>query len=402
MFRIFAALLVLSRGAVIRWRRDGPAAAAHRRIRVVRGGAMAQGAPEHADIDLLRSLPRGGLKFLTAASRDPVASANSTREWLAGLGVEGAEWIPVYGENCAERVADPTYVRMVEEADAIYIGGGQSGRVSSCLFGKSSPSGVDGGVATPLLQALQSKALVLGSGAGAVALPAGHLLVTGHSAESYEAVRQGSVFHRDNGNRLLSHAQAVDTHFSERGRQGRLLVLAAQAQQRYAFGVDEGTAYLWRPSGDYEVTGKGGVAVLFEAAGSDAAQRARLHYLTRGDKIRISDGRITYSQDKSVCSTDTVPDGSNAIFNGNRTDTYKQIATAAAKAPLGSRVDSYHGQPAVQVTFINTEDTVAMCGPSGTSFENLEVHQYRDAKKSFVNLEKPNVDQHHVYLEDED
>ena len=51
------------------------------------------------------------------------------------------------------------YVKMVEDAEAIFMSGGQSGRLQSCLFGKFSQNGVDPSTreSTPLLDALRQK-----------------------------------------------------------------------------------------------------------------------------------------------------------------------------------------------------------------------------------------------------
>lgn len=370
-------------------------------LRVVQGGSMARGGLENPAMDHFRTVRRGGVRFLTAASRNPIAASKSTKEWLASFGVE-AEWIPVFEENCADRMHDPSFVQMVEDAGAIFIGGGQSGRISSCLFGNHSQSGLDGGSETPFLRALQAKAVVGGSSAGAMTQPGSEILVTAHSVESYDAVRSGYVFQRDSGNNLLGKAQVVDTHFSERGRQGRLLVFATQTKQRWAFGVDEATAYVWRSSGEYEVTGAYGVVVFQDAEGMEESQSAMMHYLTAGDRINVLTGRIVFSSDKIPCALAAAPAGSNSIFNGDRTNVYKNISIAVAKAAEGARVTNYHGQPAVEVIFTNVVSSVAMCGPSGESFENLLVEQSRSASTQFINTAAPNMPLHYIYPEDED
>ena len=54
----------------------------------------------------------------------------------------------------------------------------------------------------------------------------------------------------------------LDTHFSERNREARLIVLSAQTNLRYGFGVDETTAMFTRfdqESLDYHIVGAGGV-----------------------------------------------------------------------------------------------------------------------------------------------
>ena len=43
--------------------------------------------------------------------------------------------------------------------------------------------------------------------------PSSEILITGHSAESYAAVRDGSVFLRDAGNGYLTNAELADVHF---------------------------------------------------------------------------------------------------------------------------------------------------------------------------------------------
>ena len=77
-----------------------------------------------------------------------------------------------------------------------------------------------------MLKALHDKGIVGGSSAGAMNQPRSEILITGYSAESHSAVRAGTVFHRGNGNFLLESDELVDVYFSERGRQGRLMVLA--------------------------------------------------------------------------------------------------------------------------------------------------------------------------------
>lgn len=341
-------------------------------------------------LDYYRGFPDGGVKYITAAGTNPTADGTSIGRFFADAGIE-AEWIPVYSSNCAERTRDPSYVQMVEQADAIYMSGGQAGRVQSCLFGNYSQSGIDSGEVTPLLAALLAKAVVGGSSAGAMNQPKSEILITGHSAESYAAVKAGAIFLRDSGNGFLTNQELVDVHFSERGRQGRLLVLAMQTGQEWAFGVDEDTAYAWRPSGVYEVLGAGGVVVYQGADGDGDAHSATMHYLTDGDTISPATGEITFSDDKAACVAPgerrpDPPASSNAIFNSAGMP-YKAISIAMAKTEPGTALDNYHGSPAVQVRFTSTAATRAFCGASGESFAGLAVEQFSASmREGFVNM----------------
>merc|ERR1719203_400260 len=353
-------------------------------------------------MDPFKGFAPGGVKFFTAASPSPSGSVvSNSKSWFATYGIQDAEWIPVYSSNCAQRAYDPQYVQMVEEADAIYMFGGQAGRISSCFFGNYSQSGIDNGVETPLMRALQAKSIVGGSSAGAMNQPMSEILITGYSHESYNAVRYGSVFQRDSGNNLLGVPQAVDTHFCERGRQGRLMVFAMQTNAEWAFGVDEQTSYLWYPSGEYEVVGKSGVVIYHGTTGNSQSQRATMHYLTEGDKININTGEITYSADKSPCTQSSAPSGSGSIFNRGLPNPHKRVSIATAQAPVGTRVLNYHGSPAVEVVFTKQENTVAMRGPSGDSFGNLLVEQSSSTSVMVQNTEKPNIPQDYIYPEDE-
>ena len=156
--------------------------------------------------------------------------------------------------------------------------------------------------------------------------PISEILVTGHSVESYAAVSSGAVFQRNEGNRMLETDELVDTHFSERGRQGRLMMIAMNTgRSSWAFGVDEDTAYIWRPSGVYEIVGeafrdgiKGGVAVYKDTIGTPEAQSALMHFLTEGDQINPSTGEITWNPDKSPCEQNSGTPG--AMFTLKTTD----------------------------------------------------------------------------------
>ncbi|MCH8537262.1 MAG: cyanophycinase [Alkalimonas sp.] len=97
----------------------------------------------------------------------------------------------------------------------------------------------------------------------------------------------------------------LDTHFSERGREGRLIQLAVATSTRYAFGVDEATALLVsvpQPDGSVqlEAQGQGGVFILDSkhakqtiTAEQQAIQAVTTHYLTHGDSATLQHDELT-------------------------------------------------------------------------------------------------------------
>jgi cyanophycinase-like exopeptidase len=340
-------------------------------IRIVVGGSLLSNSPI---LDYYKGFAPNGVKYITMAGINPTADATEVRNFFARAGIT-AEWIPVFDNNCAARTRDPTYIRMVESADAIYMSGGQSGRIQSCLFGSFQQNGVNDGTPTPFLNALLNKAIVGGSSAGAMNQALSEILITGSSAESYAAVRAGTIFQRNRGNNFITNEELVDVHFSERGRQGRLMVFAAQTRQRFAYGVDENVAYVWSPSGVYEIVGQSprGVVIYEATTGDTRSQKARMHFLTPGDKFNPSTGQVTWNPDKTRC-TGNRPTGSTQVFNGVN---YRTISIAMSKTAPGTTLSTTHGAPAVRVEFASLPDTMAMCGRSGDGFINLEVTQFQ-------------------------
>lgn len=96
----------------------------------------------------------------------------------------------------------------------------------------------------------------------------------------------------------------VDTHLSERGRQGRLIRLLNDTQTRFGFGIDEATALLVGvtntdniPQVKMAVMGAAGVYIVdtqaLQSVGEGKAtviKQVNTHYLTRGDTVEIKDG----------------------------------------------------------------------------------------------------------------
>jgi cyanophycinase len=132
----------------------------------------------------------------------------------------------------------------------------------------------------------------------------------------------------------------LDTHFSELGRQGRLIRLQNDTQTRFGFGIDEATALLVAmsqadnaPQVKMEVLGAGGVYVVdneqTKNSGEGAAARisqVSTHYLTRDDKLEIKDGilRTRFAEWKFAPNNNQAPMlSSGELFER---DNYKQLA----------------------------------------------------------------------------
>lgn len=86
----------------------------------------------------------------------------------------------------------------------------------------------------------------------------------------------------------------LDTHFSQRARQGRMLMLLADTRQAAAYGVDETTALVVTETGnkvDFEVVGANGVWIAQAQATSKTGKQTQIkasaHYLHAGDRASL-------------------------------------------------------------------------------------------------------------------
>jgi len=217
--------------------------------------------------------------------------------------------------------ADPASVlAQLADLDGLFFTGGDQARHKASLVGK------DGDTAE--LAALRARheqgALVIaGSSAGTAVQTPGSArpMVTG--GESYNALVWGAdtstctmpnplcgddLVYDAGGGLGLFTAGLVDTHFSERGRQARVVRLGLDTGEQRVFGVDENTALIAVSPVDatpsLEVLGEHGVFVfdLRDAAvgnGPDfSVTGVRSSYLTRGDRYDPVAWSVAFAADK--------------------------------------------------------------------------------------------------------
>jgi cyanophycinase len=281
----------------------------------------------------------GGAKnigVLTTASAASDAQANGAyyvdvfRYYNAGA---ATAWIPVRIDangNCAVSNSDPALVAQINAMDGFFFGGGDQSRIPICFFNGSGAGRTDSPIMTALRNKFAAGAVVSGTSAGTSILPGIPMAIGG---ESYYSLRYGiystpgtstTVPTSANNNPLIlatSYSDRlaedsaggfglftegfVDPHFSERGRQGRLLRLAWNRAIALSFGVDENTALVVENAGSassaMSVVGQNGVFVfdLSQASSTRVSPGSsspcsssassfklcyiRTHYLTQGD-----------------------------------------------------------------------------------------------------------------------
>lgn len=281
--------------------------------------------------------------FLTSASRNPYGEIDFYKSVFEQLGAE-AHWLPldsalvkaqregrcdelasiqeqelgayqrnkVHKQYYDKQVAfckDPeAAARMIADADGLFFNDGQQDLTRSTFL---KANNAPGDVLKMIIADVQQKELVVGStGAGTAVLTSKPMISNGTSAQ---AVKEGaiasdpppfgcnldmtcppnvspdSLTYHPLGGLSLFHYGTLDTHFSEAGRHGRLLRLAAATSTPLSLGIDEKTAMLVNlETGDFNLIGERGVFFVEDAQATERAVAGTFHYLVAGASGVIS------------------------------------------------------------------------------------------------------------------
>lgn len=242
-----------------------------------KGSLVAVGGGESANIteDSLKIIEKflelsGGLNkarivVMTVATDDPKDAEERYEEVFERLEFKNFEVL-----NIADRSQsfDESILEKIKNATGLYFTGGNQLHVTALTGG------------TPLHQLILDKfnkgMTIGGTSAGAMMMSSSTLL----SGSSDGAPRLGANEIAP-GMELLENS-IIDTHFSQRGRHGRLLLSVAQNPQVLGIGIDERTAMIVR--GDkFEVIGEGVVTVVC----AKHSMHTNLPYIKTEDTIGI-------------------------------------------------------------------------------------------------------------------
>jgi cyanophycin synthetase len=255
---------------------------------------------------------------VTVATHQPQESGEDYREAFQGLGVNDVRVVDVSDRQDAVRT---DALRAVEQATAVFLTGGDHLHVASLLGG------------TPLHEALQRRHregfLLGGTSAGAAMMS--NLMIVGGDSNSNP--RFGAIDTAPGINFVPD--TIIDTHFSQRGRLGRLLTAVAHYPQNLGLGIDENTAIVISDS-HFEVIGENSVTVA-DGGGityttlADTRQNesltlhgVRIHVLAGGQQFDLS------RRAPIVEESATAEQATTAVVN----------ASAPDKSPRRMRIES--------------------------------------------------------------
>lgn len=316
-------------------------------------------------------------------------------------------------------------VAQIEQADAVFFNGGDQSLTLRALR-------LADGSASPELRAISrqlgaGRLIVAGTSAGTAVQAGGSfagqpvpMISNGSSRQALQtgavaaeaplagceknqscpaSLAEDQLTYRPQGGLGLFPFGVTDTHFSERGREARLIRLLSDSKTRFGFGVDEATALLvgFDPAdaaaARFAVTGAGGVFVAdlatARASGSGAdwqIQQVRTHYLSRDDRATLSHGQFEvqfapWKQQVASSQHRAVIEASGDVL---QQDNYRQLALKwcqsgqpVARGQSGSQNSTLKGP--VQLQLSRQADTRQAAGLYKAGAQSTAYCSYQQA-----------------------
>jgi cyanophycinase len=204
----------------------------HTGVLVLIGGACdPEGAAFKSFIELCRAREGGGkIVGLTTASHEPVESAN---DWIQAFAAAGVRDVAIPIVDSRDRAQDRAVARMIQEADGIFLGGGDQVHLVTTLAGSR--------VGHAMNELYGRGGIICGTSAGAAALT--ETILAGGEPDEYGQMQQ---LHLGPGFGLLGFRAVIDTHFTQRRRLQRLFMVIARNAELMGLGIDEDTGIIIR------------------------------------------------------------------------------------------------------------------------------------------------------------
>jgi cyanophycinase len=243
-----------------------------------RGRLMAIGGGEDREGDcyILKEFVRlakgenARIIVMTAATEHPEELGKVYVKAFKRLGAKEVQTIDV--STRADAMNEKS-IEAVGKATGLFFTGGDQLHITSLIGGTKLQK---------VIHESYEKDLVIGGTSAGAAMMSNSMILTGDSDENPRvgAVEMGA------GMDLIVGC-IIDTHFSQRGRHGRLLTAVGHYPQDIGFGIDENTAMIVDKSG-FKVIGEGSVTII------DAKDMSFTNtpYIKKGKSLALTDVRI--------------------------------------------------------------------------------------------------------------
>ncbi|HEY0098471.1 MAG TPA: cyanophycinase [Pyrinomonadaceae bacterium] len=185
----------------------------------------------------------------------------------------GAADVKVVDVSQREDTESSKAMDAIEEATGLFFTGGDQLHITALLGGTEMDR---------IIKKRFGKGLVLGGTSAGAAMMSNSMMLGG---ESETNPRFGSVEIGPGMDFLMG--TLIDTHFSQRGRHGRLITATAHYPQDMGIGIDEDTAMVVNRN-EFEVIGSGAVTII-DAGG---ITHTNLHEIRKEEGIELHNIRV--------------------------------------------------------------------------------------------------------------
>lgn len=310
------------------------------------------------------------------------------------------DYFQAHLQACEQGVAD-----LIDNAHGIFINGGDQVRTFDALVSFDSDLRIDSAELLHIQSRQQDGHLVVGGTSAGAAVQSGGLADNGNTNPMITAGSSHGILvngftannHEATGGIETFPWGVVDTHFSERAREGRLIRLLAHADVRFGFGVDETTALnVAKVEAEDEatrvvmqVTGENGVYIV-DMASAHILQEAPFevrdvvtHFLNDGDRFILypetGEYEIEFAEGGTALAvgSDAEVEVSNndVLYEDNYRAMATEMMTQGATEATGT---SYENDPEYSVTLSLDDDTAAQTKDDKVSYRNLKVEFLQD------------------------
>lgn len=208
------------------------------------GGELAEADSVMKEITAVKKHREGRILVMTVATNEPEAAAEKYNHLFRSRGIKHVDTLDV---SARKHAYSKRSIKKIERADAIFFTGGDQLNITTLLGG--SPLG------DAIVTRTKTGVTIVGTSAGA-AMMSKWMIISG---DSDRPPNVGGVEIAPGMD--LFDSLIIDTHFSQRGRHGRLLAAIAHFPEAIGVGLDEKTAVVIKGS-QFQIVGEGSVTII--------------------------------------------------------------------------------------------------------------------------------------------
>jgi cyanophycinase len=267
-----------------------------------KGTLIAMGGGEDSEVIFNTIVKQSGKKkpkicYMTVATTSPKEAAQKHKKFFTDMGSDNVSIIHFKTRSEADEAKN---IEKIKNCDAVFLGGGDQLRLSSLLGG------------TNLLELIKKKYctdrkfVICGNSAGACAMSDTMII----SGSSIDALIKGEL-ELTNGLNFISDI-FIDTHFTQRGRFGRLIQTVTYNPGVLGLGLSIDTGVVVRKGIELEVIGKGLVVLidgtsieytdLTDISNGDpiTVEGITMHVLGPGKRFHVGERKILFTNKRFV------------------------------------------------------------------------------------------------------